>query len=437
MKGITKLSAAILAGATAISAYASDPLRSVSIDSLVQDHKIIYVGNGQESAHPDSIRSLVERFYYDQYRSFQDPAAPYFLFMSRDANLAMGLGGVVRMRGYFDPGNSMPTPGFNTFDIPMGDTPLNRNHFGTTPAGTALFFRVIGRNAKVDTYQLYIQAKFNGYGSRDFKLSKAYAQVGDWTIGLASSTFSDGSAEPPVVDANGTTMSMDFSAVLIRYLHTFKKSGISIAASVETPEMSLQSEEGVTAQRSTTIPNFAAMIQWEWARDQHIRLTAITRFLPYRDLINNTNHTPVGYGLQLSPVFNPTPSLTVDGMFNGGRSYSNAGGEFLLSDYDLVTDPETPGRLKTLPGYSYYVGLGYHFSHKLFSTVQVGQGRTLKNGGRPDSAYRYGLYGAANVFYNLTPRIMVGAEFNFGKRCNIDGSHRWARRIGAMCQFSF
>lgn len=134
MKGITKLSAAILAGATAISAYASDPLRSVSIDSLVQDHKIIYVGNGQESAHPDSIRSLVERFYYDQYRSFQDPAAPYFLFMSRDANLAMGLGGVVRMRGYFDPGNSMPTPGFNTFDIPMGDTPLNRNHFGTTPA---------------------------------------------------------------------------------------------------------------------------------------------------------------------------------------------------------------------------------------------------------------------------------------------------------------
>ena len=50
------------------------------------------------SVSPDSIRSMIDLFYVDQFRHFQDPRAPYFLFMSKDANLAMGIGGVVRIR---------------------------------------------------------------------------------------------------------------------------------------------------------------------------------------------------------------------------------------------------------------------------------------------------------------------------------------------------
>ena len=44
---------------------------------------------------------------------------------------------------------------------------------------------------------------------------------------------------------------------------------------------------------------------------------------------------------------------------------------------------------------------------------------------------------AANVFWNLTARIQVGAEFDMGQRVNHDGASRWARRVGAMAQFSF
>ena len=53
-------------------------------DSLVKDQNIIMFGSKQ-SASADSIRSIVESFYYDQFRHFQDPAAPYFMFISRDA----------------------------------------------------------------------------------------------------------------------------------------------------------------------------------------------------------------------------------------------------------------------------------------------------------------------------------------------------------------
>ncbi len=439
MKHLLRQTLAISLGIAALNVSAATPSsRQEVLDSLISDHHIIMMGGGEtEKPGNDSIRSLIENFYIDQFRNYQDPAAPYFMFMSHDANMAMGVGGVVRMRMYFDPGNSMPGAAFTPYNVPVGDTPLNRNHVGTTPSGTSLFFRVLGRNSRIGSYQLYIQAKFNGYQGRDFKLSKAYATVNDWTVGYTTSTFSDGSAIAPTVDANGSTMSMDFSALLVRWMHTFRRSGITVAASVETPEMSLPGDGTTVAARSTTLPNLAAMVQYQWADNQHVRLAAITRFLPYRDLVNGTNHTPVGYGLQLSTVANPVKPLTLYAIGNIGRSYSNVGGDFLMGEYDLIQNLDAPGRLRTVPSWSYFLGMSYNFSHKVMASVTFGQARNMTSGERPADGYKYGMYGAANVFYYVTPRISIGAEANFGKRENCDGSHAWARRIGAMCQFSF
>ncbi len=399
------------ASLAALGVSASSPSsRQEMRDSLVADHHIMVIGGeDRETLKRDSIRSMIENFYYDQFKNYQDPAAPYFLFMSHDANMAMGVGGVVRMRAYYDPGNSMPGAAFTPYNVPMGDTPLNRNHFGTTPSGTSLFLRVLGRNTKVGSYQLYIQAKFNGYEGRDFKLSKAYATLNDWTVGYATSTFSDGSAIAPTV---------------------------TVAASVETPQQAIQTDENV-ASRSNTFPNLAAMVQYEWASEQHVRLSAITRVLPYRDLVNGTNHSPMGFGLQLSAVGNPVAPLTLYAIGNIGRSYSNVGGDFLMGQYDLVENLDAPGRLRTVPSWSYFLGASYHFSHKLMASVTFGQARNMTSAPREADGYKYGLYGAANVFYYFTPRISVGAEANFGRRQNFDGNHAWARRIGAMCQFSF
>ncbi|MDE6556051.1 MAG: hypothetical protein K2K55_03715, partial [Duncaniella sp.] len=265
----------------ATSAVSAQTSRDKALDALVDSHKIIYFGDGNTTPDQDSIRTLIYNFYTDQFRNFQDPSAPYFMFMSHDANLAMGVGGMVRMRGYYDWGGAMPISGFSPCFIPVGKDPLHDRALGTTPAGTALFFRVIGRNTRIGNYQLYIEANFNGYQGRDFHLKKAYATLGDWTIGYAASTFGDGAAVPPTVDSSGPTMKMDGTNVLVRYLHEFKKSGISVAASLETPSMSLQTDERVAA-RSQYLPNIAAMVQYSWARDQHVRLSAITRFLPYR-----------------------------------------------------------------------------------------------------------------------------------------------------------
>lgn len=415
--------------------FASSPTEDMH-KALTNDHKLIFFGDGTTPS-ADSIRNVIENFYYDQFRSFQDPAAPYFLFMSRDTDLAMGIGGMVRMRGYFDWGGSVDVPGFSPYYIPVTKDPLTKNNLGTTPAGTALFFRVIGRNKRLGDYQLYIEANFNGYGARDFHLKKAYAILNDWTVGYAPSTFGDGAAVPPTVDSNGPTMKMDATNVLIRYMHTFKKSGIVLAGSLETPSMSIQEDGENTAARNQYIPNIAAMVQYEWARDEHVRLSGILRFLPYRDLITQKNHQAVGYGVQLSTVFRIIPALKFYGTANTGKSYSNFGGDFLLGKYDLVADDKTPCKLKTTPGFGYFFGLQYNFTPNLFMSTTFGQGRYLPTQDPIGTDYKYGLYSATNIFWNVTPRIMFGAEFNIGKRQDFNGERGWARRVGAMVSFSF
>lgn len=434
MTNIKKVSLLLLLAVASVVQLSATAPADEQMDSLMSSHKMIFFGDG-DTPHADSIRSLIYNFYYDQFRHFQDPAAPYFLFMSKDANLAMGVGGCVRMRGYFDWGGALPASGFAPILIPIEKDPLNDKKLGTTPAGSALFFRVIGRNKKVGDYQLYIEANFNGYQSRDFHLKKAYATINDWTIGYANSTFSDPSALPPIIDAQGPNVKMSNTAVLIRWMRTWKQKW-TMAASLETPSMADIISKDALA-RSQYIPDVATFVQYQWGRSEHVRLAGIVRQLPYRDIIKEKNHTQVGWGVQLSSVFRPVDPLTVYATVNGGKGYAGLGGDLLIGNHDLIADPEQPGRAYAPASWGYFVGLQYNFRPNLFVSTTFGQARYLPSKDVAPTEYKYGLYSSTNIFWNLTPRIQAGAEFNIGKRQNFDHAHGWARRVGLMAQFSF
>ncbi len=409
----------------------SDVLR----DSMAASVKPIYFGKGEDLA-PDTLRYAMSKFYSDQFRAFHDPLAPYFMFISRDANIAMGMGGCVRMRGYFDWGGSLPSPGFAPYLIPMSEDPLRERYFGTTPAGSSLFFRLIGRNRALGDYQVYIEANFNGWNSRDFHLKKAYAVINDWTIGYANSTFSDPGALPPTIDASGPNAKMSATNVLVRWMHAFRH-GWSLAASVETPSDQIDAKDNLTAKVEQFIPDVAVFGQWAWGPSDHIRLAGILRSLPYRDLLDQKNHYLVGWGAQLSGVVHPHPSVTLYGMLNGGCGYSSLGGDLLMGKYDLVNNPDRPGRMYAPFSFGGYAAVQYNFTPSVLASATFGGMRYCPAKKAPDSEYKDGLYIAVNAFWYLTPRISCGAEFNLGRRQDMDGRKAWARRVGAMAQFSF
>lgn len=432
---------AILLGATALCSPSSfsqtKNLVDIQNDSLISSHKIItFGGNGQSalSTKSDSVRSLIETFYYDQFRHFSDPAAPYFLFMSKDANLAMGVGGAVRMRGYYDWGGAIPAAGFSPFLIPMNPDPTKMRHFDTTPAGSCLFFRVIGRNSFVKSYQLYIEANFNGYQARDFHLKKAYAIINDFTIGYATSTFSDPAAIPPTVDAQGPNNKISNTNVLVRWMPTVKKHWV-FAVSAETPSTRISVDNTTTAKVDNWIPDFAMFAQYQWGPTSHIRLSGIVRSLSYRDLQAQQNHHIAGWGLMLSAVGHPVPQLTTYGTISYGKGYAGLGGDLMAGNYDLVSDK--PGHLYAPAVLGWNVGVQYNILPNLFISSSVSLNRYLPSQPVASDEYRYGMSGDINIFWNLTPRMQVGAEFDCGVRKNFDGQSRTAKRIGAMAQFSF
>lgn len=407
-------------------------------DSLMANHKIIYIDGRPlkiTQEHQDSLRRLIDMFYFDQFRNFSDPAAPYFLFMSKDAQLAMGIGGCVRMRAWYDWGGAIPANGFAPYLIPMEPDPTNMRKFGTTPSGSTLFFRVIGRNKKLGDYQLYIEANFNGYGGKDFHLKKAYASINDWTIGYAPTTFSDPSALPPTVDASGPNNKLSSTSVLVRYMHPISKHW-TIAASLETPASQMTLTDS-SKKVSDWLPDAAAFLQYAWGRSEHLRLSGIIRTLAYRDLIKNKNFNKVGWGLLLSGVGHPVPELTVYGNVCGGQGFESLCGDLQIGNYDLVPDPRVVGEMYAPWALGWNLGFQYNIKPNLFASVTFSESRYLPRKGTSGDEYKWGNFLAANVFWNITPRIQCGVEFDTGERKNINGKHRRAQRIGAMAQFSF
>ena len=155
---ITVILAAVCLGA---SAQTYNELRN---KYKLEDGKIVNLdGDRPTQQEIDSLQKVMAHFYFDQFRHFEDPDAPYFMFMSRDANLAMGIGGSVRIKGWYEWGGAMPINGLSPAFIPIPEDPARTRHLGANAAGTNLFFRVIGNNAKVGSYQVYIEAGFSGY----------------------------------------------------------------------------------------------------------------------------------------------------------------------------------------------------------------------------------------------------------------------------------
>lgn len=135
---ILSVVAVSLFSASAQSAY--DRMR----DSILSSRKFIPLETSRDSAdrqRTDSIALVIERFYADQFHHFQDPEAPYFMFVSRDSKLSMGIGGAVRMRGYYEWGGVIPASAFIPYLIPMTPDPAQMRKFDTTPPEPVCFLR--------------------------------------------------------------------------------------------------------------------------------------------------------------------------------------------------------------------------------------------------------------------------------------------------------
>lgn len=426
---------------SALSAEAAVSNPDSLINRKAASTKIMYIDgrptdNATIAADKDSMFRVISTFYYDQFRHFQDPDAPYFLFMSKEAGMSMGIGGSVRMRAFYDWNGAVPGSAFAPYTIPIPANPLSMRRFSSTPAGTGLFFRVIGYHRVIGNYQLYIETDFTGYDSRGLKLKKAYAMIRDFTVGYAASTFSDPAAQPVVIDAAGNNNKYSHTSVLVRYMPCLKNRW-HLGVSLETPSTAIDQTMPAVKPLSEWLPDLAALAQYQWAPGQHVRLSAIARSLSYRDISGGSNHNLTGWGLHLSSVAHPTRSLTTYANLACGRGIAGLGSDLQYGRYDLISDPENPSKLYAPQSMGWSLGVQYNFRPDFFISIAASQTYLSTRKGAPADEYRCGTFACANAFWNILPRLSVAAEVDYGRRENISKEARNAWRANVMCAFSF
>ena len=107
---------------------------------------------------------------------------------------------------------------------------------------------------------------------------------------------------------------------------------------------------------------------------------------------------------------------------------------------DIVPNPDETGKMQALPMLGWYAGLQYNISPKVFLSSTYSMSRLYSENGNPanePSTYRYGQYFVANLFWNVTPNMQVGAEYLRGWRTNFDNSTNHANRMNLLVQYSF
>lgn len=408
--------------------------------SAVNSTKVIFVNSGDGiQVSNDSVMKTISTYYLNQYRHFQDPLAPFFMFMSKDATMAMGLGGVIRMRGWFGWNSVIVANGMTPENIPVPRDPAMTRRLAATASGTGIFLTILGRNTAIGNYMGYFEASFDGYDNLSWSLQKAYFTLNDWTAGYATSTFSDPAAQPPTIDNQGPCGKYDRSNILVRYMRCLgKRNEWIVGGSFEFPNSRITDEDRLTEKRPDYLPDLVASAQYQWDETMsHIRLSGIMRFLPYRDLVAQKNHTIMGWGLQLSGFVNVTDPLTLYGIVAGGRGNASYASDMGRREIDLIPDPSTPGRLKTPGMLGITAGAKYAFTRKVWGALAFSRLNYYPGKDAETTEYKNGTYGAASLFWDITPRVQVSGGYIYARRGNVSGLHASASRIETMFSLSF
>lgn len=160
------------------------------------------------------------------------------------------------------------------------------------------------------------------------------------------------------------------------------------------------------------------MITW-WPIKPNRKLAGVSYFLQHSMFVVKCQVYGQGvYGKGISQYMNDLSNLNVD----------------------IVPDPTKAGHMQVLPMMGWYAGLQYNITPKVFVSSTYSQSRLYSDNdypATPSEQYRYGQYLVANLFWNITPDLQVGAEYLRGWRTDFNDETRHANRLNVAVQYSF
>ncbi len=179
----------------------------------------------------------------------------------------------------------------------------------------------------------------------------------------------------------------------------------------------MPSVDGTTNQYLTIntqrMPDFTASAQYNWNANSHLKLAAIVRSMTYSSSVDNkafkSRIRPSGFDF-----LQRNSKWQVYGQVNYGKGIGQYLNDLSNLNVDIVPNPEKEGRMQTLPMLGWFAGLQYNISktslYRALTVCHVFIRNIPIRATRPDM-YRKGQYLVANLFWNVTSNLQVGAEY--------------------------
>ena len=280
-------------------------------------------------------------------------------------------------------------------------------------------------------------------GQTTFRLRHAYGELGQFGAGQTWSPFMDIDVFPNSLEYWGPNGMVFFRNVQFRWMPLKGRNSVTIA--LERPGAS--ADQGVFADRielqgirpKFDLPDLSGNVRFtrDWGYFQAAGMLRRIKWVDTTDDQFDLGGTEVGAGINLTSNLKFTPNDTGRFAFvfgQGIQNYMNDAPVDVGIELTPGGDPRRPIKGVALPMWSMVAFLDHNWN-KRFSTAVGYSFMDIDNStGQTADAYHRGHYGLANLLFYPVENVMVGGEFQWGRRENfLDGFKSDDFRI----QFSF
>lgn len=384
---------------------------------------------------------------------------PKFVLKADNGKFMMTIGGKINPIMGVDLGNNLfeqdgAGSSFVTQLIPVPSTRGHRSDFFINALNAAIDFQVVGLAGTPDQITGYVKFGTNG-NNTPLKLKRAYITWRNFTAGQKSTLLKDDDAcQPPTIDPQGPSGTVSGTTYEISY-KSKSHNGLKYAIGIDLPTW--YSSNGIYrgkdypifdgkqvsnyADAEQMIPDIPAWVEYSASDWNRVRVSGILRNFAYRDLVANTSRHMLGWGAMLSGNLNPAKPLIIYYQAIYGKGIGAYMQDISGMPLSFIPDNSRPGRMTATPMAGVNIGFTYNISDKWQVNLMGSESRIWDVRdyaiADDDTNYKYALYAAGNVFYNITSYLQWGIEYVWGHRqtWNDGGAHD--SRLQTQLLFTF
>ena len=388
-----------------------------------------------------AMMDAVDDYNQTHRTGFQQPGRPQFLFAHKQNKYSLALGGFIALRTSYDFDGTPSATDFIPSSIPVPGDYASRQRLSMDASTSRIYLKGIANTRALGRVVVFMDADFRGgaEGSYTPRLRSAYVSFLGFTLGRDVTTFCDLSAAPTTIDFQGPNAYNFNFATMIRYEYAFADNHLKFGVAAEMPSVSGTYNDNFATLKQR-VPDFPAYFQYAWGanRDSHIRASGVVRNMYLHNLRTGNNTSLLGWGVQFSGTIKVAQPLRL--FMNGvyGKGVTPYIQDLTGSGLDFTPNPENADQIQTMPMWGWQAAAQINLTPRLFisggySTVRVQR----SHGFYSDDQYKQGQYIFGNIFYSITPRCKVAAEYLYGSRKDMSNDKGHANRVNVMLQYSF